>query len=71
MPVRTLARTQAGRQDPVLSPVVLSLSPALYAAHASPGSTRRDPHIQSTTYTLAHLGVTDNRIKLQQILFTN
>lgn len=45
---------------PVLSPVVLSLSAALYAALASPTSTRRDPHIRSTAYTLAHLGVTDN-----------
>jgi hypothetical protein len=49
-------------QGPVLSPVVLSLSTALYAAHAPPTSTRRDPHIQSTAHTLDHLGVTDNTL---------
>jgi hypothetical protein len=47
----------------LLSPVVLKLS-----CHASQASTRRDVHIQSTAYTLAHLGVTDkqfgNRVKI-------
>lgn len=46
----------------VLSPVVFSLSAVLYAALASPTCTRRDPHIRSTAYTLAHLGVPDNTL---------
>jgi hypothetical protein len=35
---------------------------ALYAVHASPASTRRDPNIQSTAHTPAHLSVTDNSL---------